>query len=635
MRDTNNLFEAFSRLSLEMQEALPLEQGLASILENAHQIVGVDRFNILIADLAEGVLRSIASWGNLEEPLEGIWVPIDARGGGLAKAYRDRVEILFNGQGPVPEELRLAPPSSHIKAFRSRHFAILPLICRETVIGVLGADNKFSRRPINTDTLTLLRIFAAHAAIAIHNARLFQETQARAEKLRALSALSRTIIATLDLQQVFEVIIRASADLLEAPVASLWTLEGDRLTLQRSRGLPSGRQAHHRFRLGEGIVGWIAQHQESVVLPEFAADPRVKDRDWAVAEGLHAFAGFPLSVGHRCVGVLTVLRRSPRPFAAEEVQLLAAFANQAAVAVDNARLYAQLRSHSVSLEEIVRERTDELRRRNLELEEADRHKSAFLATMSHELRTPLNSIIGFSELLRDKVFGDLNTKQERYIDNVIQSGRHLLNLINDILDMVKIESGRMELHLEEVSTTQTLNAVIAPMQPEATKKGVTLEFSEEADLPPLVGDPMRLRQILTHLLGNAVKFTPPGGNVTVTARVVCPTSEAQSQGERPGPESGGSPTSDVGPRTLDCGEFMEISVSDTGIGIREEDLERIFLPFIQGDASLARKYEGTGLGLALTQRMVTIHGGRIWAESEGEGKGSRFIIRFPTKGGRR
>ncbi|MFQ5881917.1 MAG: GAF domain-containing protein, partial [Candidatus Methylomirabilales bacterium] len=497
----------------------------------------------------------------------------------------------------------------------------IPLLVGGRALGVLSATRRLDK-PFSPEELRLLTSFADQAAIAIQNARLFQETQTRAEKLGALSELSRTITATLDLQQVFDLIIRASTELLDAPVATVWTLEGAELTLGAGRGLHSDLRVHRRFRLGEGLVGWIAKQKQSVVIPEFSQDPRLKNKEWAIAERFRAFAGFPLLVGNRCMGVLTVIRKSPEPFGAEEVELLTAFADQAAIAVENAKLYEQLRTRSVNLERVVRERTEELRRRNLELEEADRHKSAFLATMSHELRTPLNSIIGFSELLIDRIAGDLNPKQDRYVDNVLRSGRHLLNLINDILDLAKVESGRMDLQLEEVSVTKTLSEVIALIQPQAAKKGIALEFSSEADPPPITADPLRFRQILANLLSNAVKFTPPGGTVTVSARVQSPTSEVQSLEE-----------ADAGPWTLDSGEFVEISVTDTGIGIREEDLEKIFLPFVQVDASLARLHEGTGLGLTLTQRMIRMHGGRIWVESEGEGKGSRFTIRLPTKGG--
>jgi len=277
--------------------------------------------------------------------------------------------------------------------------------------------------------------------------------------------------------------------------------------------------------------------------------------------------------------------------------------------LDNRRLVAELREANQRLEEKVALRTANLEEANLRLAEALRVKSEFLANMSHELRTPLNSIIGFSELLEDQLFGLLNEKQQGYIKNILTSGRHLLGLINNLLDFSEVEAGRLVLRPEAIPLRPTLEGVLATFQPQARAKGLTLALQVAEDLPMAVADPLRVTQILDHLLSNAVKFTPEGGTVRVTARRVA---------------------SDELPVTR--GEFVEISVSDTGIGIEAAELPKLFQPFVQLEHFLTKAYQGTGLGLALTKRLVELHGGGIWAESEGKGRGATFTFTLPLAG---
>ncbi|MFQ5883024.1 MAG: ATP-binding protein [Candidatus Methylomirabilales bacterium] len=280
------------------------------------------------------------------------------------------------------------------------------------------------------------------------------------------------------------------------------------------------------------------------------------------------------------------------------------------------------------LEVKVEDRTRELQAANVRLQEAmrraeegDRAKSEFLANMSHELRTPLNSIIGFSELLQDGIPGPINEKQEHYLDNIHGSGQHLLNLINDILDLSKVEADKIELQLETFRISEGITAALAGIRHQAEAKGLQLELHVANGLSTLVADPVRFKQILYNLLSNAVKFTPAGGTITLSARVQRPTSEVQSPGKP-----------DVGPWTLDARTFVEIAVQDTGIGIKPEDMPKLFQPFTQLDASLARRHQGTGLGLVLTKRLVELHGGTIRVESPGEGQGSTFTVTLPLGG---
>jgi signal transduction histidine kinase len=280
------------------------------------------------------------------------------------------------------------------------------------------------------------------------------------------------------------------------------------------------------------------------------------------------------------MGALTVWRKEAGSFSAEVVNLLQTFATQSALAIQNARLFREIEA------------------KGRELEAANRHKSEFLANVSHELRTPLNAIIGFSEVLGERMFGELNEKQAEYTEDILSSGRHLLSLINDILDLSKIEAGRMELEVTKFDLPMALENALTLVRERAMRHGLRLERVVDERLGEFVGDERKVKQILVNLLSNAVKFTPEGGKIQVRAG-------------------------------LDDGT-VKISIGDTGVGIAPEDQEAIFEEFRQVGSNYAQKREGTGLGLSLTRKFVELHGGKIWVESE-LGKGSIFTFTLPIK----
>ncbi|HEX8835181.1 MAG TPA: response regulator, partial [Abditibacteriaceae bacterium] len=251
-------------------------------------------------------------------------------------------------------------------------------------------------------------------------------------------------------------------------------------------------------------------------------------------------------------------------------------------------------------------------------ETANQAKSEFLANMSHELRTPMNAIIGFSEILEDQTFGELNARQTKYVGNILTSGRHLLQIINDVLDLAKIEAGRLEIERVEFVVEPIVADVMGIVQTLAAKKNIELRTEVQPNLPNMVADQPKFRQILYNLLSNAIKFTPDGGEVKVVARV-----EASRTLQR-------QPA--VADLQTDATAFLRVDVIDTGIGVRPEDQKRIFAQFEQVDSSYSRQQQGTGLGLALTRRLIELHGGRIWVTSEGvEGKGATFSFVLPLE----
>ena len=279
------------------------------------------------------------------------------------------------------------------------------------------------------------------------------------------------------------------------------------------------------------------------------------------------------------MGGLVVWRGEVGRFSKDVISLLETFATQSVLAIQNARLFHEIDDKS------------------RQLEAASRHKSEFLANMSHELRTPLNAIIGFSEVLAQGMFGVINEKQTEYLHDILESGRHLLSLINDILDLSKIEAGRMELEPADFDLPSAIENALTLVRERASRRGITLGSTIDERLGLMRGDERKVKQVLLNLLSNALKFTPEGGRIDVGARR--------------------------------DGEVAEVSVADTGIGIAPGDQEAVFEEFRQVGAA-ERKAEGTGLGLALSRKFVELHGGKIWVRSE-LGHGSTFTFTLPVR----
>jgi signal transduction histidine kinase len=303
-------------------------------------------------------------------------------------------------------------------------------------------------------------------------------------------------------------------------------------------------------------------------------------RDALMRFGYRSLLAVPLVSEDEVVGALVVNRRAAGAFADRTVQALRTFATQSALAIQNARLFQEI----------------EIKSRELEV--ANQHKSEFLASVSHELRTPLNAIIGFSEVMLERMFGDINDKQEEYLNDILSSGRHLLSLINDILDLAKIEAGRMELEASDFHLPQAIDNALVLIRERALRRGITLEPWIDPQLGEIKADERKVKQVLVNLLSNAVKFTPEGGRIDV--------------------------------RAVLADGMAEISVADTGVGIAPEDQEAVFEEFRQVGTDYARKHEGTGLGLSLARKFVELHGGRIWVKSQ-LGEGATFTFTIPVR----
>lgn len=461
-----------------------------------------------------------------------------------------------------------------------------------------GGDLKYRAEVVSTDEIGLLA----------HSFNDMADALAERVKLGELGTdigvvLTRGKALNKMLQQCCKVLVEH----LDAAFVRIWTLNENEkaLELQASAGMYTHIDgAHSRIPVGQYKIGLIAKERKPHLTNNVIGDPRVHDQEWAKREGMVAFAGHPLIVEDRVIGVMAMFFREP----IKEVtsKALSSVADEIAIGIQRKQGEQELLEERLNLERTVQERTGELRDSlkkvevaNLLLEQANRAKSQFLAHMSHELRTPLHAVLGFADLLHGKFFGNLNDKQLEYVNQIDTNGKHLLSLINELLDMSKIDAGAMELELEDISFEELINAIVSMMDSQFRKKKLNVKTSIESTLPIMAVDRRKFTQILMNLLSNAVKFTPECGRIEIKA-----AKEGESQ--------------------------IRVEVSDTGIGIAENDIDKIFSEFYQTDRARDEQLGGTGIGLALTRRLVELHGGKIGVESE-EGKGSIFWFTLPLK----
>ena len=442
--------------------------------------------------------------------------------------------------------------------------------------------------------IALLQTFANQAVIAIENVRLFKELEARnsdltetLEQQTATAEILRVISSSqTDVQPVFETIAENSLRLCDATFSTVFRFDGELVHLEALRNTtPEGADAiRNAFPMPPSRGGASARcilTRSVVHISDVREDPDYVLLGLAETNKFRSILSVPMLRDGNPIGAITVAAPRAVPFPDKQVEVLKTFADQAVIAVENTRLF------------------NEIQDKTHQLEVANRHKSEFLANMSHELRTPLNAVIGFSEVLLERMFGEVNPKQEEYLNDILSSGKHLLSLINDILDLSKIEAGRMELESQPFDLPAALDNALTLIRERAARHGLRLEVTVDPGLGEVKGEERKVKQVLLNLLSNAVKFTPEGGKISLSA-------------------------------SLNDG-MAEISVTDTGVGIAREDQEAIFEEFRQVGSDYARKREGTGLGLALARRLVALHGGKLWVESE-PGKGSTFTFTLPVSG---
>ena len=468
----------------------------------------------------------------------------------------------------------------------------VPMLKEDEIVGAFVIYRREVRR-FNDKQSDLLQTFANQAVIAIENVRLFKELDARnsdlAESLEqqtATAEILRVISSSqTDVQPVFETIADNSLRLCDATFSTVFRFDGELVHLAALRNLdPEGAAAiRAAFPMPPGRAGASARAilTRSVVhIADVREDPEYRLQSLTEKANYRSILSVPMLRDGQPIGTITVAGPNTKLFSRKQVELLKTFADQAVIAIENVRLFT--------------ESQDKTR----QLEIANRHKSEFLANMSHELRTPLNAVIGFSEVLLERMFGEVNPKQEEYLNDILSSGKHLLSLINDILDLSKIEAGRMELEAQAFDLPSALDNALTLIRERAARHSIRLEVQVDPAIGEVVADERKVKQVLLNLLSNAVKFTPEGGKITMSAAL--------------------------------NGDAVSVSVADTGIGIAAEDQEAVFEEFRQVGDDYARKREGTGLGLALARRLVELHGGALSVQSE-LGKGSTFTFTIPVR----
>jgi signal transduction histidine kinase len=415
------------------------------------------------------------------------------------------------------------------------------------------------------------------------------ELQESLEHQRASAGILGIIASSVeDTKPVFDAIAKAAAGVIQNARLQLFLVQDGLLHHVGGTGLNQQQRENLRKLYPMPVeqasyAGKAILEKTTVHVSDVQADEHRTDLTRAIhaATGLRAVLVVPMMREGEAIGCITTSFVEKGEFTDKQIALLKAFADQAVIAIQNATLFREIQDKS----------------RQLEI--ANKHKSEFLANMSHELRTPLNAVIGFSEVLIEKMFGELNDKQLDYMKDIYSSGRHLLSLINDILDLAKIEAGRLELELSEFELRPALENALTLVKERAQRNGISLQLTVDPALGTLRADERKFKQIMLNLLSNAVKFTPEGGRVSVAARA-----------------QGGA---------------VEVAVSDTGVGIAPADQELVFEEFRQVGRDYTRKAEGTGLGLALTRRFVELHGGTIRLQSA-PGQGSTFTFTIPPQG---
>ena len=555
---------------------------LDTVLGRAARICQANDVDVWL--LEGGTLKLVAGMGQIADIRLGDTRPLD-RGMAIGRAVIDGKPVHIEDV-TAPEARREFPLGyEYNKRYGARTGFAVPLMREGRALGGILL-RRSQVQPFTQKQINLLKTFADQAAIAIENVRLFKELEARnADVTEALGRQTATanILRVISssptaIQPVLDAIAQSAAHLCGADDGIIQLVAGETLRRLAHVGSIPLHSPEVTPLTRRGITQCAIRERRTIHEHDMTG-ARERYPETAGSGGLvKTILVVPMLRDNVSIGTIALRRTEVLPFTEKQIELVETFASQAVIAIENVRLF------------------NEIQDKSRQLQIANQHKSEFLANMSHELRTPLNAVIGFSEVLQQGMVGELNDKQGEYVNYIHTSGSHLLSLINDILDLSKVEAGRMELDLATFSVSLAIDNALTLIKERATRHGLSLDSAIDADVTEIQADERKFKQVMLNLLSNAVKFTPEGGSITVAAR----------------PVDG----------------MVEVSVTDTGIGIAPEDREAVFEEFRQVGLHAEGKAQGTGLGLALTKKFIELHGGKIWLTSA-PGKGSTFSFTLP------
>jgi len=576
---TSKVLEVISRSAFDLQAVFE------TVAESSVRLCGADRAFIFRFD---GVLLRMVAAFNASEKVKDWLERNPIRPGRHTAAARATLERRTIHIPDVLADPEYTYGSQAIETFRT--VLAVPILKGDEVLGVIIIHYMGAVRPFTDKQIGLVETFADQAAIAIDNVRLLDALRHRTDELgrsvgelRALGEVSQAVNSTLDLETVLSTIVTKAVQLSGTEAGAIYGYDEQsrelrlRATYGMNQELIDALTQRHIGLDDSNVFSALAQ-REPTQIADLREGPASELNDIVLRAGYRALMVAPLMRGKDIVGTLVVRRRTLGEFAKNTVDLVKTFAAQSALAIQNARLFHEIEDKS------------------RQLEEASQHKSQFLANMSHELRTPLNAILGYTELMADGAYGEPSEESLGVLKRLEANGKHLLGLINDVLDLSKIEAGQLELELSDYCMQDIAQTVRSTLEPLAADKKLGFKVEVALQLPPGHGDGRRLTQVLINLVGNAIKFTDTG-EIAIKA-------EANN------------------------GAFC-VSVRDTGPGISSADQARLFQEFQQADNAITKKKGGTGLGLAISKRIIEMHGGRIWVESQ-PGQGSTFTFTLPV-----
>jgi PAS domain S-box-containing protein len=555
--------------------SLDLDQTLTAIMRRVYAVFQVEAGSLLLVEDGRLVFRV-----TLSPQARIVKRHTLAMGQGIAGWVAQHGRPLL-----VPDaraDPRWYPHVDADSGFETRTVLCVPMKAKDSIIGVIEIINPYDGRLFTEGDLHLLESIATSAVIAIENAQLYQQTQRRLEEVSTLYILANQMTSSLELPVVLEAIVITLKRVLDCRGCCIFWLDEEtrQLEIKASAGIPLEARANTRISIGEGVSGRVVERAQPVHIPDTHQEPDPCYFDLQVRSLLVV----PLIAKDRPVGTLNVDDTRPNVFSPDLEQLLTIAAAQAAVAIENAQLYESLKERATKLEEAY-----------AELQEADRKKDELVQNVSHELRTPLTFIKAYVELLLERTMGPITGAQEEGLEIVSLRTDAITRMVEGILTLQQLD--QETIHMVPVAMDELVRSVVQDAEPTAIKAGIALQVEVAGTLPRVYGDRDRLAQVLDNLLGNAIKFSPDGGRITVRLRPV--------------------------------DTAVQVEVADEGIGISADKRDKIFERFYQVDGSSRRRFGGAGLGLAIVKGIVESHNGQVWVESE-QGRGSTFFFTVPT-----